>query len=264
MKNRTAPLFKDRTVPFFSLVLLLATTTSLQDSGILDELVPIFEKSTGYRVKTIAVGTGQALAMVRGGEVDCCLVHSKEAEEELVAQGFGVGRRPIMHNRFLLVGPKYDPAKVKGSKSIAWAFAEIAKTKRLFVSRGDSSGTHRMEMNIWNSTGIQPKGDWYIQTGLGMGHSLQVADQKDAYCLTDSSTYISQREWLGLVILVDEAPPLVNTYSYIQVNHERFPKINSAGAKAFGDFLVSEQAGSIIENFGVDKYNEPLFVLEQP
>lgn len=239
---------------------ILATTTSTQDSGLLDTLIPIFEKKTGYFVKTIAVGSGQAMAMGKKGEADVMLVHSPDAEKKFVADGYGINRRLIMHNDFIIVGPKTDSAKIKGSKSAADAFKKMAAANSIFMSRGDNSGTHAKEKAIWKSAGINPEGQkWYQQTGLGMGQTLNVAAEKKVYTLADRGTYLALKKNLGLDILVEGDAILLNIYHVMEVNPAKWPKVNAAGAKAFADFMVSKQTQKIIKTFGVDKYGSPLF-----
>lgn len=240
--------------------IILATTTSTQDSGLLDVLVPIFEKKTGYFVKTIAVGSGQAMAMGQKGEADVLLVHSPAAEKRFVAEGYGINRRIIMHNDFLLVGAREDPVKIRGIKSASEAFKKIASAKALFLSRGDNSGTHAKEKAIWNVIGINPeKEKWYQQTGLGMGQTLSVASEKKGYTLTDRGSYLALKKNLGLDILVDRDALLLNIYHVIEINPAKWPKVNAAGARAFSDFIVSKETQQIIKTFGVDKYGAPLF-----
>ena len=240
--------------------IILATTTSTQDSGLLDVLLPIFEKKTGYFVKTIAVGSGQAMAMGQKGEADVLLVHSPDAEKKFIAEGYGVNRRLVMHNDFIIVGPKTDPAGIKGSKSSIEAFRKIAAANAVFMSRGDNSGTHAKEKAIWKAAGINPEGQkWYQQTGLGMGQTLNVAAEKKTYTLTDRGTYLALKKNLGLDILAEGDAVLLNIYHVIEVNPAKWPKVNSAGAKAFSDFTVSGQTQDIIRKFGVDKYGSPLF-----
>jgi tungstate transport system substrate-binding protein len=240
--------------------IILATTTSTQDSGLLDVLNPIFEKKSGYFVKTIAVGSGQAMAMGQKGEADVLLVHSPEAEKKFIAEDYGINRRIIMHNDFIIVGPPEDPAKLKGLKSSSEAFKKIASEKALFLSRGDNSGTHAKEKTIWKATGINPEGEkWYQQTGLGMGQTLSVAAEKKGYILADRGTYLSLKKNLGLDILVEGDTILLNIYHVIEVNPAKWPKVNAAGAKAFSDFMVSKETQEIIKTFGVDKFGSPLF-----
>ncbi|MGZ3537348.1 MAG: substrate-binding domain-containing protein [Thermodesulfobacteriota bacterium] len=240
--------------------IILATTTSTQDSGLLDVLLPIFEKKTGYFVKTIAVGSGQAMAMGEKGEADVLLVHSPDAEKKFVAEGYGVNPRLVMHNDFIIVGPPEDPAKIKGMKSSEEAFKKMASAKALFLSRGDNSGTHAKEKAIWKATGMNPEGEkWYQQTGLGMGQTLSVAAEKKGYTLADRGTYLAMKKNLGLDILVEGDAILLNIYHVIEVNPAKWPKINVAGAKAFADFMVSKETQNIIKTFGVDKFGSPLF-----
>jgi len=240
--------------------IIMATTTSTQDSGLLDTLLPIFEKKTGYFVKTIAVGSGQAMAMGEKGEADVLLVHSPEAEKKFVAEGNGINRRIIMHNDFIVVGPADDPAKIKGLKSSAEAFKNISATEALFVSRGDNSGTHAKEKAIWKAAGIDPeKSKGYQQTGLGMGQTLGVAAEKKGYTLTDRGTYLALQKGLHLDILVEGDALLLNIYHVIEVNPAKWPKVNAAGAKAFADFMVSQETQDIIKTFGVEQYGSPLF-----
>jgi tungstate transport system substrate-binding protein len=239
---------------------ILATTTSTQDTGLLDELIPIFEKKTGYFLKTIAVGSGQAMAMGKKGEADVMLVHSQDAEKKLVAEGYGINRRLVMHNDYIIVGPPIDPAGIKGVKSAAEAFKKIAEAQSVFMSRGDNSGTHAKEKAIWKEAGIAQEGQkWYQQTGLGMGQTLSVAAEKKAYTLADRGTYLALKKNLGMDILVEGDAILLNIYHVMEVNPAKWPKVNAAGAKAFADFMVSRQVQKIIKTFGEDKYGSPLF-----
>lgn len=238
---------------------ILATTTSTQDSGLLDELLPRFEKQTGYQVKTIAVGSGQAIAMGRRGEADVLLVHSPEAEQALMAEGSGVNRRLVMHNDFILLGPLGDPAGVR-RKPAAQAFQAIAAGPALFISRGDNSGTHALEKKVWATAGLKPEGQtWYQQTGLGMGQTLAVAAEKRAYTLSDRGTYLALRKKLGLEILGEGDAALLNVYHVIEVNPARHPKVNGPGARAFADFLVSKDVQTLIKDFGIGAFGSPLF-----
>jgi tungstate transport system substrate-binding protein len=240
--------------------LILATTTSTQDSGLLDVLIPIFEKKTGYFVKTIAVGSGQAMAMGKKGEADVLLVHSPAAEKQFMAGGYGINRRIVMHNDFVIVGPPADPAKIKGMKKAAAAFQKIASAQALFLSRSDKSGTHSKEMAIWKASGVKPEGQkWYQQTGLGMGQTLNVTSEKDGYTLTDRGTFLALKKNLHLAILVEGDAILLNVYHVIQVNPAKWPKVNAAGAKAFSDFMVSPETQAVIKTFGIKKFGSPLF-----
>jgi len=239
---------------------ILATTTSTQDSGLLDVLIPIFEKQTGYFVKTIAVGSGQAMAMGAKGEADVLLVHSPAAEKAFMAQGNGTKRTLVMHNDFIVVGPPADPATVKMAKTAVAAFKQIALSKTLFMSRGDNSGTHAKEKGIWKAAGINPeKEKWYQQTGLGMGATLNVAAEKKAYTLADRGTYLALKKNLGLDILNQGDAILLNVYSVIPVNPAKFKKINVEGGKAFADFMVAPATQKIIGTFGMEKFGSPLF-----
>lgn len=240
--------------------LILATTTSTQDSGLLDVLIPIFEKQTGYFVKTIAVGSGQAMAMGQKGEADVLLVHSPEAELKFMTEGNGTNRQLVMHNDFIIVGPADDPVTVKMSQSVKEGFKKISLGSALFLSRGDNSGTHAKEKAIWKAAGINPEGQsWYQQTGLGMGQTLNVAAEKKAYTLADRGTYLALKKNLGLVILSEGDPLLLNVYHVMEVNAAKWPKVNAPGARAFVDFMVSKKTQKIIGAFGVDKYGAPLF-----
>ena len=239
---------------------ILATTTSTQDSGLLDVLIPIFEKKTGYFVKTIAVGSGQAMAMGQKGEADVLLVHSPDAEKKFVTDGSGINRRLVMHNDYIVVGPLGDPAKIRGMKSAVEVFKKIASSNSLFISRGDNSGTHSKEKTIWKVANIKYEGEkWYQQTGLGMGQTINVASEKRAYTLADRGTYLALKKRLDLEILAEGDAVLLNIYHVIEVNQAKFPKVNAGGGKAFADFMVSKEVQGIIKTFGVEKFGSPLF-----
>lgn len=242
---------------------ILATTTSTQDSGLLDVLLPAFERKTGFIVKPIAVGTGQALAYGERGEADVLLVHAPDAEKGLVDSGAAFNRRLVMHNDFIIVGPPEDPAKIKGMTSAADAFRAIARAGAIFVSRGDDSGTHKMELALWKKAGIvpgaAPGGKWYQEAGAGMGQTLSIASEKAGYTLTDRATYLATRKVLNLGILVEGDRALVNVYHVMQVNPERFPAVNGPGGRAFVEFMVSPEAQEIIRSFGMEVFGEPLF-----
>ncbi len=243
-----------------SKTIILATTTSTQDSGLLDVLIPLFEKQTGYFVKTIAVGSGQAMAMGQKGEADVLLVHSPDAEKKFMAEKFGSSRKLVMHNDFVVVGPATDPAKLRGSKTSAEGFKKIAAGHSLFLSRGDNSGTHAKEKGLWKAAAVTPDGQkWYQQTGLGMGQTLSVADEKKGYTLTDRATYLALKKNLKLTILLEGDAKLLNIYHVIEVNTAKWPKVNSAGAKAFADFMVSKKTQHEIGKFGTAKFGAPLF-----
>ncbi|MBE3587624.1 MAG: extracellular solute-binding protein [Thermoanaerobacteraceae bacterium] len=238
---------------------ILATTTSTQDSGLLDVLIPAFEKKTGYKVKPIAVGTGQALAMGEKGEADVLLVHAPESEKKLVDSGVGINYQLVMHNDFIVVGPENDPAGIKSAKNTVEAFKKIAQTQSTFVSRGDDSGTHKKEKDIWKEAGITPGGKWYQEAGTGMGNTLNIANEKAGYTLSDRATYLANQKNLKLKILYEGDRTLLNIYHVMQVNPQKFSKVNADGAKAFVDFMVSPETQQIIGKFGVDKYGQPLF-----
>lgn len=240
--------------------LILATTTSTQDTGLLDQLIPAFEKKTGYFVKTIAVGSGQAMAMGQKGEADVLLVHSPDAEAKFIADGFGIDRRLVMHNDFVIVGPANDPAGIKGMKTAAEALKAISEKEALCLTRGDKSGTHSKELGLWKSAAISPEGKkWYQQTGLGMGQTLNIASEKGGYTLADRGTFLSMKKVLGLEILVEGEKGLLNVYHVMGVNGAKFPKVNAEGAKAFGDFMVAADTQEAIGKFGVGKFGAPLF-----
>ncbi|MCX5807001.1 MAG: substrate-binding domain-containing protein [Proteobacteria bacterium] len=240
--------------------IIMATTTSTQDSGLLDVLLPVFEKKTGYFVKTIAVGSGQAMAMGQKGEADVLLVHSPAAEQVFVKEGYGINRRLVMHNDYVVVGPASDPAKIKGMKSTIDVFKKIASTGNVFMSRGDNSGTHSKEKDIWKKAGVKYEGEkWYQQTGLGMGQTLNVASEKAAYTLADRGTYMALKKRLSLDILAEGDSVLLNIYHVIEVNPSKWPKVNAPGARAFADFMVSKEVQDIVKTFGVDKFGSPLF-----
>jgi tungstate transport system substrate-binding protein len=240
--------------------IILSTTTSTQDSGLLDVLVPLFEKQTGYSVKTISVGTGQALALAAKGDADVALVHAPSLEKKYVAEGTLLNRRLVMYNDFVIIGPGDDPAKIKSVKSALAALKSIEQAKARFVSRGDNSGTHVLEKSLWQQAGIQPKGAWYIESGQGMGATLGIANEKNAYTLTDRGTYLALRQRVTLPILVEGDKVLLNIYSVMEVNPANGPRINVAGGKAFADFMVSPQTQTVIKSFGTEKFGQPLFV----
>lgn len=237
---------------------LLATTTSTQDSGLLDALIPPFEAATGYKIKTTAVGTGAALALGAKGDADVLLVHAPSAEATYMQGGNGDRRLLVMHNDFIVVGPPDDPAKVKGLKALD-ALKAIAAVQATFISRGDNSGTDILEKALWKQAGITPAGAWYVESGTGMGQSLQVASEKKGYILTDRATFLARKAALELALHVEKDAPLLNIYHVITVNPTKFPRVNREGADAFADYLVSLAAQEIIAAFGKDKYGEALF-----
>ncbi len=240
--------------------LILATTTSTQDSGLLDGLLPRFEAATGIRVKTIAVGSGEALAMGRRGDADVLLVHSKEAEDEFMAQGFGALRLDVMYNDFVLVGPADDPAGIRGLSAVE-ALKRIARRGALFASRDDRSGTHARELALWRQAGVEPAGKpWYVATGQGMGETARVASEKKACTLADRGTFLALAKTLDLAILVEGSPELRNSYRVIVVSPEKHPKARADEARRFAEWLVSPGTQKAIGAFGVAKFGQPLFV----
>lgn len=239
--------------------IILATTTSTRDSGLLDVLLPLFEKATGYTVKMVAVGTGQALQMGQEGNADVLLVHAPKSEMEYMDGGYGKDRYLVMHNDFILVGPADDPTGIQGSESTAAAFKAIAEKQAVFVSRGDDSGTNKAELNLWKAAKITPEGDWYLKTGQGMGDTLRIASEKAGYTLTDRATFLALKDTLDLAIVYEGDKALLNIYHVITVNPEKWPNMNYDGAKAFADWLVSDETQQVIASFGVDQYGQALF-----
>lgn len=242
--------------------IILSTTTSTQDSGLLDFLLPIFSEETGYKVKTIAVGTGKALQMGRDGEADVLLVHAKSDELKFVEEGHGTERHDVMYNDFILVGPKNDPLelKTKTPNDIVEGLKLIEGGKAVFVSRGDDSGTHKKELGIWKSASIEPKGDWYLEAGAGMGDVLKIASEKQGYTITDRATYLSMKDTLELDIAIEGDDNLFNQYGVIPVDPEKNTNINKDGAIAFMDWFLSDRGQALIKEFGVEEYGQPLFI----
>ncbi|HEY2421402.1 MAG TPA: substrate-binding domain-containing protein [Neobacillus sp.] len=251
---------KEKKVEAAPTSMILATTTSTQDSGLLDVLIPMFEKQNNVKVKTVAVGTGQALAMGQKGEADVLLVHAPKSEQPLVDSGDAINYKRVMYNDFVLVGPDANPAAVSG-EDIKAAFQKIADAKSIFVSRGDDSGTNKKELDVWTGITIQPAGDWYVKTGQGMGQTLQVAAEKKGYVLTDRATWLAQKKNLaGLKIVVEGGKDLMNIYHVMQVNPEKHEQINSKDAKKFVEFMVDKKTQAVIENFGKKDYGQSLFI----
>jgi len=243
-----------------STTVILSTTTSTQDSGLLDTLVPMFERKTGLTVKTISVGTGQALALAARGEADVALVHAPSLERKYVEEGKMQNRRLVMYNDFVIIGPEDDPARIKGMPRAVDALTRIAGTPSRFVSRGDRSGTHLLELGLWKQAGLEPKGAWYIESGQGMGQTLGIADDRRAYTITDRGTWLAFQKRISLPILVEKDRPLLNIYSVMEINPANGPRVNVAGGRAFADFMVAPETQVVIKTFGVDKYGKPLFV----
>lgn len=249
--------------------LILATTTSVESSGLLATLIPVFEKEaeanpapfqrSGVKVDVIACGTGKAIRLAKNGDCDLILVHDPEAEEKFVKEGYGINRKSIMYNDFVIVGPENDPAKIKGMSGIIPVLSAIAHQKAPFISRGDDSGTHKRERGLWERAGLIPKGEWYQETGQGMGVTLVIASQKQAYSLTDRATYLSCKDKIALVILCEKSILLYNPYSIISVNPQKYSHINYRKNIEFIDFLISDKGKKIIKEFGKEEFGEPLF-----
>jgi len=237
---------------------IVATTTSLYDTGLLDTLKPLFEQRTGYRLQVVAVGSGQALRMGERGDADILLSHSPRAEEAFMAAGHGLSRRLVASNYFTIVGPPEDPARVRAAASAAEGLLRIARSRAVFVSRGDSSGTHQRELALWPSTG-RPRWRGYLETGQGMAATLLVADERRGYALADRSTYGQLGHRLGLVPLRDPEPALRNVYHVIEVNARGRDGINAAGARALADFLVGPEVQRLLRAFGESRFGSPLF-----
>ena len=227
----------------------MATTTSTDNSGLLEVILPPFEKMCNVTVDVIAVGTGKAIKLGEKGDVDLILVHAPEAEKKFVKEGYGVNRRSVMHNDFIILGHASDPAKIKGEKNITKAFEIIAKTKSLFISRGDDSGTHKKEKSIWRNTGIVPQGNWYLEAGQGMGTVLQMAHEKMAYTLSDRGTYLAYKTKIDLVIISEGDPDLHNPYGVIAVNPTKQPHVNYVKAMALIGWLTSPECQQMIAQF---------------
>ena len=244
--------------------LTLATTTSTRDSGLLAALIPRFERATGIKVHVVAVGTGQALAMGRRGDADVLLTHAPDAEKSFVAEGHARQRVPIMFNDFILVGPADDPAEIRSSSDIVAALGAIAERQARFVSRGDQSGTHSKEQALWRAAGIEPHGKWYLQAGQGMAGTLRVASEKQAYTLSDRSTFLAHRRLLELDIVCEGDERLRNEYAVLVVSPKRHPHVHFEAARQFAQFLRSPEARQVIKEFGKDRYGQALFSLIDP
>jgi tungstate transport system substrate-binding protein len=257
--------------------LVLATTTSTQDSGLLDVILPDFETRYGADVEVIAVGTGQSLELGRNGDADVVLVHARQLEDTFVAEGYGINRQDVMYNDFIIVGPASDPAGVKGMTDAAAALTKIAESGSPFISRGDDSGTHTKEQSLWQATQVplidaasiqsadktykRPEGDWYLSIGQGMGPTLTMSNEQQAYTLSDRATYLARKlEGLDLEILVEGDSRLFNPYGVIMVNPEKHPTVNVAGAQAFTDWITSLETQQLISQFGVEEFGQSLFI----
>lgn len=240
--------------------MILATTTSTQDSGLLDYLLPYFTEDTGYTVDVIAVGTGKALQMGVDGEADVLLVHARASEDEFMANGDGIARYDVMYNDFVLVGPSSDPAGVLGlDNKIADALTAISQGEATFVSRGDDSGTHKKELAIWKTANIEPAGDWYVSAGAGMGEVLKMADEMQGYTIADRATYLAMSSDIDLVIVCEKDDSMLNPYGVLTVNPEKNQYINAEGANAFAQWIIGEHGQQLIGEFGVEQYGAPLF-----
>lgn len=238
----------------------LATTTSLAQSGFLDYMLPFFEKSSGYRVQVIAAGTGAALKTAENGDCDLVMVHARHLEDAFMAKGFGSARFDYLSSEFIILGPRNDPAKVQQAVSAGDAFLRIAAQKALFISRADNSGTHQKELELWASVKIQPAGSWYREAGVGMAEALSLANQLDAYILTDKPTWLAVRKAVPELKLLYQGDSILrNDYSIILVNKTRWPHINSGGAQALAEFLLSRQGLQLAQAFMID--GEPCFSL---
>jgi tungstate transport system substrate-binding protein len=243
-----------------SSTVILSTTTSMQDSGLLDVLVPMFEKKTGLTVKTISVGTGQALALAARGEADVTLAHAPSVERKYVEEGKLLNRRLVMYNDFVLIGPPEDPARIKGFPKALDAMKRIAESRSRFVSRGDKSGTHTLELGLWKQAAVEPAGPWYIESGQGMGQTLGIANDRRAYTLTDRATWLAFQKRVSLPVLVEKDKPLLNIYSVMEVNPANGPRVNGAGGRALAEFILAPETQAVIKTFGMDRFGQPLFV----
>ena len=245
--------------------LTLATTTSVNDTGLLEFILPEFERRSGIDVKVVAVGTGQALELARRGDADAVLVHAPDLERQFVREGHAAGHWRLMYNHFIIVGPAADPAGVRSASSAAQAFSRIAESKAAFASRGDNSGTHQRELSLWKAAKIEPKGDWYLESGSGMAATLRLADEKNAYTLSDIGTYLSQKRNLRLALLYDKGNELLNVYSVMAVSPKKHPSTNYSGAMQFVRYLLAAETLKRIGSFGADRFGAPLFhVYERP
>ena len=242
--------------------IILATTTSTEDSGLLDYLLPIFTKDTGIKVKVISVGTGKALQLGRDGEADVLLVHAKSDEEQFVAEGHGLARYDVMYNDFILIGPKNDPANIlkSGNNDIVTALKLIHKSNQRFISRGDESGTHKLETKLWQKAKINPTGKWYVSAGKGMGEVILMADELQAYTITDRATFLNLKSKISLTVIIQGDQQLFNQYGVIAVNPAKNRQINHQGANTFVNWILSPKAQQLIAEFGKIQFGESLFI----
>ncbi len=237
--------------------LRLATTTSTENSGLLDELLPAFTIKTGIEVDVIAVGTGKAITLGENGDVDIIMVHSRNRENSFISEGYGVNRRDLMHNDFVILGPSSDPAGIKGSISSTEALKRISKTSSSFISRGDDSGTYIREKELWSAAGITPSGDWYKEIGQGMGAAIIMTDELQGYILADRGTFLSMRNKIDLIVLIEGDSKLFNPYGIIAVNPALYDHVNYEGAMSLIAFLTDREGQDIIRNFRMS--DEQLF-----
>lgn len=243
-------------------IIRLSTTTSVNDSGLLPYLLPVFEEATGYTVEVQSAGTGAAIQAAKDGNADLILVHAKASEEAFIEEGYGIERIPFMYNYFVVVGPEADAAAIKDSENAAAAFAKIAEAEAKFISRGDESGTHKAELKIWGEAVPDAETDsWYISAGQGMGACLTMASEEGAYCLTDKATFLSNKADLDLEILLAEGEDMKNTYSLIECNPEKLTDLNTEGAKALIEWMTGDEASALIAEYGEEEYGLPLFYL---
>ena len=243
-------------------VIRMSTTTSVNDSGLLGAILPVFEAATGYTVEVQSAGTGAAIQAAKDGNADLILVHAKASEEEFVAEGYGIERIPFMYNYFVVVGPAADAAAIKDSENAAAAFAKIAEAEAKFISRGDESGTHKAELKIWGDNVPDAEtASWYINAGQGMGACLTMASEEGAYCLTDKATFLSNKADLDLEILLAEGEDMKNTYSLIECNPEKLTDLNTEGAKALIEWMTGDEASALIAKYGEEEYGSALFYL---
>ncbi len=240
---------------------ILATTTSTQDSGLLDFLLPIFKEKTGIQVDVVAKGTGAALELAKNGDADGVLVHAKAQEEQFVADGFAKERFDVMYNDFIIVGPESDPAGIltEAPNDPIKAFTLISEKSASFISRGDESGTHSKEKSYWKEANITPEGEWYVSAGTGMGAVLQMADEMVGYTLTDRATYLSMMDELDLVIVTEKNEKMYNQYGVMMVNPDKYP-IKETEVKEFIDWIISDEGQNLIEEFGIEEYGQSLFI----
>lgn len=242
---------------------ILGMTTGIEDAGLLDVIIPAFEKETGYKTKTVSVGTGQALALAQKGEVDAIFVNSPPAEKQALQEGYIINRRLAMHNDFVIVGPESDEAKIKGTKDVLQALTTIANIQSQFISRADDSGTNKLEMSLWKQTSVTAKGSpWYVEAGAGMSQTLKIANEKNAYTITDRATYLFNKKVLSLQVLSEGDQKLTNLYSVSEVNKEKFSRVNSEGARAFTNFVLSDTGQELIAKHGKEQVGQYLFTAD--